>query len=65
MGNTSEHTIYHRAYVMGNAGNSISFPVGLTAYALSLQKNPLLHYSNTPVFLLLQLMGGGHVHYKA
>lgn len=53
MGNNREHTMHHRADVIGNAGTGITFPVGLTAYALSLQKNPLLHYSITPVFLLL------------
>jgi hypothetical protein len=50
MGHTSECTMYQGPYVMDSTGNSISFPVGLKVYALSLQKT---NYSNTPVFLFL------------
>jgi len=49
MGNNTESTIYHRAPVMGYKGNSIYFAVRLAPYALSLQQNPSLHFSISPI----------------
>jgi hypothetical protein len=61
MGNNNKRIIWHRAKDTGHKANSIGFALSLMTHARSLQLNPSLHLSNTPiVWCLRAFLGGDH-----
>jgi len=63
MGNNNECIVRHRAKDTGHKANSIGFALSLMTHARSLQLNPSLHLSTTPIVLRLRaFFGGGYVY---